>query len=88
MSLVDYGDRGVPNVFLEAPLTSDGPWNAARFHNKQYDTLVKQYVAARRPPDPATDRGQDRDPAAPGDAAHHPVLDRRADRVDAERGRR
>ncbi|HUA49433.1 MAG TPA: ABC transporter substrate-binding protein [Solirubrobacteraceae bacterium] len=46
MSLVDYGDRGVPNVFLEAPLTSNGPWNAARFHNKQYDGLVKQYVAA------------------------------------------
>ena len=46
MSLVDYGDRGVPNVFLEAPLTSDGPWNAARFHNPQYDSLVKQYVAA------------------------------------------
>jgi peptide/nickel transport system substrate-binding protein len=46
MSLVDYGDRGVPNVFLEAPLTSAGPWNAARFHNKTYDGLVKQYVAA------------------------------------------
>ena len=35
MSLVDYGDRGVPNVFLTAPLTSDGPWNAARFHNSR-----------------------------------------------------
>jgi peptide/nickel transport system substrate-binding protein len=46
MSLVDYGDRGVPNVFLEAPLTSDGPWNAARFHNPTYDALVKQFVAA------------------------------------------
>lgn len=46
MSLVDYGDRGVPNVFLDAPLTSDGPWNAARFHNKRYDSLVRQYVAA------------------------------------------
>jgi peptide/nickel transport system substrate-binding protein len=46
MSLVDYGDRGVPNVFLEAPLTSKGPWNAARFHNSTYDGLVKQYVAA------------------------------------------
>jgi peptide/nickel transport system substrate-binding protein len=46
MSLVDYGDRGVPNVFLSAPLTSDGPWNAAHFKNKEYDTLVKQYVAA------------------------------------------
>jgi peptide/nickel transport system substrate-binding protein len=46
MSLVDYGDRGVPNVFLEAPLTSNGPWNAARFHNPTYDNLVKQFVAA------------------------------------------
>jgi peptide/nickel transport system substrate-binding protein len=46
MSLVDYGDRGVPNVFLEAPLTSHGPWNAARFKNPTYDGLVKQYVAA------------------------------------------
>jgi peptide/nickel transport system substrate-binding protein len=46
MSLVDYGDRGVPNVFLEAPLTSSGPWNAARFKNPTYDSLVKQYVAA------------------------------------------
>ncbi len=46
MSLVDYGDRGVPNVYLEAPLTSTGPWNAARFKNSQYDSLVKQYVAA------------------------------------------
>jgi peptide/nickel transport system substrate-binding protein len=45
-SLVDYGDRGVPNVYLEAPLTSKGPWNAAHFMNSQYDALVKQYVAA------------------------------------------
>jgi peptide/nickel transport system substrate-binding protein len=46
MSLVDYGSRGVPNVFLSAPLVSGGPWNAARFANKTYDSLVKQYVAA------------------------------------------
>jgi peptide/nickel transport system substrate-binding protein len=46
MSLVDYGDRGVPNVFLEAPLTSGGSWNAAHFKNRTYDKLVKQYVAA------------------------------------------
>ena len=45
-SLVDYGDRGVPNVYLEAPLTSNGPWNAAHFKNSEYDTLVKKYVAA------------------------------------------
>jgi peptide/nickel transport system substrate-binding protein len=46
MSLVDYGDRGVPNVFLDAPLTSGGPWNAAHFKNPKYDALVKQYTAA------------------------------------------
>jgi peptide/nickel transport system substrate-binding protein len=46
MSLVDYGDRGVPNVYLVAPLTSKGPWNGAHFKNPQYDALVKQFVAA------------------------------------------
>jgi peptide/nickel transport system substrate-binding protein len=46
LSLVDYGDRGVPNVFLGAPLLSNGTWNAARFKNPQYDKLVAQYVAA------------------------------------------
>lgn len=45
-SLVDYGSRGVPNVFLQAPLQSDGVWNAARFKNPTYDKLVKQYIAA------------------------------------------
>jgi peptide/nickel transport system substrate-binding protein len=46
MSLVDYGSRGVPNVFLTSTLTSKGTWNAARFKNSAYDSLVKQYVAA------------------------------------------
>ena len=52
MSLVDYGHRGVPNVFLTAPLqttnskTGTGPWNAAHFANSQYDKLVAQYIAA------------------------------------------
>ncbi len=52
MSLVDYGHRSVPNVFLTAPLqtinakTGTGPWNAARFNNSQYDSLVAQYIAA------------------------------------------
>lgn len=44
MSLVGYAGRGVPNVFLEAALTTKGVWNAARFNNPHYDTLVKQYV--------------------------------------------
>ena len=52
MSLVDYGHRSVPNVFLGAPLetinakTGTGSWNAAHFSNSQYDKLAGQYVAA------------------------------------------
>ena len=51
MSLVDYGHRGVPNVFLGAPLETPPPkgpgvWNASRFSNAQYDKLVAQYTAA------------------------------------------
>ena len=46
MSLVDYGHRSVPNLFLAAPLESTGTWNAAHFKNPQYDKLAAQYVAA------------------------------------------
>jgi peptide/nickel transport system substrate-binding protein len=52
MSLVDYGARGVPNVYLTASLqsinakTGQGPWNAAHFDNPTYDKLSKQFVAA------------------------------------------
>jgi peptide/nickel transport system substrate-binding protein len=46
MSLVNYGDRGVPNVFLNAPLTTKGSWNAAHFHSPAYDKLYAQYTAA------------------------------------------
>ena len=52
MSLVGYGHRSVPNVFLSAPLqtidatTGTGSWNAAHFNNAQYDTLSRQYIAA------------------------------------------
>ena len=46
LGITDYGNRGVPNVFLRAPLLSDGPWNGAHFHNKTYDGLVNQYGRA------------------------------------------
>jgi peptide/nickel transport system substrate-binding protein len=46
MSLVDYGHRSVPNVFLTAPLQTGGTWNAAHFANSSYDKLVSQYIAA------------------------------------------
>jgi peptide/nickel transport system substrate-binding protein len=46
MGITDYGHRGVPNVFLSAPLASDGTWNSAHFRNAEYDKLVGAYVAA------------------------------------------
>jgi peptide/nickel transport system substrate-binding protein len=52
MSLVDYGHRSVPNVFLGAPLqttnakTGTGSWNGAHFSNAQYDKLSAQYTSA------------------------------------------
>jgi len=46
LGITDYGHRGVPNVFLNAPLTSGGTWNAAHFRNPAYDKLVAQFVAA------------------------------------------
>jgi peptide/nickel transport system substrate-binding protein len=46
LGITDYGHRGVPNVFLNAPLTSTGTWNAAHFKNPQYDKLVSDFVAA------------------------------------------
>jgi peptide/nickel transport system substrate-binding protein len=51
MSLVDYGARAVPNIYLAAPLqtinakTKTGAWNAARFNNPTYDRLSKQFIA-------------------------------------------
>ena len=45
MGITDYGHRGVPNTLLGAPLLSGGAWNAAHFHNADYDKLVADYVA-------------------------------------------
>jgi peptide/nickel transport system substrate-binding protein len=59
MSLVDYGARAVPNIFLQAPLqsinakTGQGSWNAAHFNNPAYDKLSKEFVAT---PDLTTQR--------------------------------
>jgi peptide/nickel transport system substrate-binding protein len=44
--ITEYGHRGAPNVYLGAPLKSDGTWNSAHFKNKEYDALVNEYVAA------------------------------------------
>lgn len=53
--MTDYGHRGTPNIFLAAPLKSDGPWNSAEFKDAEYDKLVTAYVAAL---DPAAQREQ------------------------------
>jgi len=58
MSLVDYGHRSVPNVFLTAPLETGGTWNAAHFANSQYDKLVAQYIAATDLPTQRSVAGQ------------------------------
>jgi peptide/nickel transport system substrate-binding protein len=46
MGITDFGHRGVPNVYLSAPLMSEGSWNAAHFKNAEYDGLTKGYIAA------------------------------------------
>jgi peptide/nickel transport system substrate-binding protein len=47
LGITDYGHRGVPNVFLTAPLVSGGSWNSAHFKNADYDKLVADYIKAR-----------------------------------------
>lgn len=53
IGITDYGHRGVPDVFLNAPLKSfksvddgAGVWNAAEFANAEYDSLVDTYSAS------------------------------------------
>lgn len=46
MGIVNYGHRGVPDVYLGAPLLSDGPWNASHWVNEDYDQLFAQYTSA------------------------------------------
>jgi peptide/nickel transport system substrate-binding protein len=46
LGITDYGNRGVPNVTLNAPLVSGGTWNAAHFKNPTYDGLVADYIKA------------------------------------------
>lgn len=46
IGITNCGHRGVPNVFLQAVLTSTVTWNSAHYANPIYDGLVKSYVAA------------------------------------------
>ena len=63
MSLVDYGDRGVPNVYLVVAADLQGPVERGALQEPAV-RLAGQAVRGRaRPPDPEDDRRQD--PAAP-----------------------
>jgi peptide/nickel transport system substrate-binding protein len=53
MGIEDYAHRGVPNTLLMASLGSRGTFNAAHFHDTEYDALAASYIAAL---DPATQR--------------------------------
>jgi peptide/nickel transport system substrate-binding protein len=43
--LVDYGNRGTPDVYLTKAY-STGEWNSAHFNNPEFNALVKEYQAA------------------------------------------
>lgn len=45
MGIVNYGHRGVPHVYLAAPLLSTGTWNASHYNNPDYDALFAQFNA-------------------------------------------
>ena len=44
--ITDYGHRGIPNVFLTAPLVTGGAWNQSHYANPVYDSAVKSFIAA------------------------------------------
>jgi peptide/nickel transport system substrate-binding protein len=53
IGITDYGHRGVPDVYLNAPLRTfkslkdgAGVWNAAEFANADYDAAVDEYSSA------------------------------------------
>lgn len=51
--IVNYGHRGVPHVYLGAPLLSTGTWNASHWNNPEYDALFAEFSGA---PDTDTER--------------------------------
>ena len=74
MGITDYGHRGVPNVFLTAPLPSKGSGTRRTSRTPTYDRLVEDYIAAL---DLGAQRARgEEDPgaAARRDADHLPVL--------------
>lgn len=46
MGITDYGHRGVPNVYINYALRSDGGWNAAHFNSSAFDSAVDTFVGS------------------------------------------
>jgi peptide/nickel transport system substrate-binding protein len=46
VTITDWGNRPVPNVFLTAALKSHGVWNAAHYARRKFDRLADAYIAA------------------------------------------
>jgi peptide/nickel transport system substrate-binding protein len=46
LGIVDYGHRGVPDVYLNAALSTGGAWNSAQWADPAYDAAFKNYQAA------------------------------------------
>lgn len=46
IGIVNYGHRGVPDVYLGAPALSDGQWNASHWVNPDYDELFAEFSGA------------------------------------------
>ena len=46
IGIVDYGHRGVPDIYLNASLSTKGAWNSAQYSNPQYDQAFRNYQAS------------------------------------------
>jgi peptide/nickel transport system substrate-binding protein len=44
--ITEYGHRGVPNVYLNSALITNGVWNAAHWSNADFDAAAKSYMAS------------------------------------------
>jgi peptide/nickel transport system substrate-binding protein len=46
IGIVDYGHRGVPDVYLNAALSSGGVWNSSQYASPEFDAAFKGFQAA------------------------------------------
>jgi peptide/nickel transport system substrate-binding protein len=46
IGIVDYGHRGVPDVYLNASLSTNGAWNSAQYSSPEYDQAFREYQAS------------------------------------------